>query len=113
MPIKFTETERKLLKVLSDGKPHTVSELLPELWDAPHGRVNDIRAHMRNIRAKLEQTGHTIVCITNGVKRPVKYQHVRLLADPEDRRMHSKELTINDVVPNNDDESEVPNGEDE
>ena len=52
--INFTRTELALLRVLSDGMPHTKEELAKCLWD-DLASMRAIPAHMCNIRKKLRE----------------------------------------------------------
>ena len=74
----FTETQRKMLAVLSDGMPHRPRELHACLWDEM-GHTNNIQNHLSNIRKILRPKGQDIVCeIGRGV---TWYRLVRLIGN--------------------------------
>lgn len=71
---EFTETQQKMLTILSDGRVHTKEEL--------HGccgpsSISTVRAHVYGIKQKLRRRGEDIVCAYD--KGRFYYQHVRLL----------------------------------
>ena len=71
---EFTPTERDILAVLSDGMPHSRTELHACLPDELGGFVN-LRMHISRMRKKLRPAGQDITSV-NGIG----YQLVRLLA---------------------------------
>jgi len=71
----------EMLKILSDGLPHTSKEL--------HGCCGPscravVRVHMVHIRKKLRLKGEDVVCVFRQGR--YYYQHVRLLASANDGR---------------------------
>lgn len=74
--IHFSPTEKKLLQVLADGKPHAVKLLMPLLGDelADKGNLSD---HMLRIRRKIEGLGHNVVCVFR--KRRMHYMYILTL----------------------------------
>lgn len=77
MVVKFTPTERRILKVLSDGQPHTRAELMKCLWDELASPAA-MRQHIINIRPKIAPLGQTIVC-EMGKSYVIYYRHVTIL----------------------------------
>ena len=75
----FTKTELAILKILSDGRPHLISEMKYELDDL--GQIN-LKVHISNMRKKLKPSGQGIVCVF--IQRQTGYQHVRFLHSPYD-----------------------------
>lgn len=73
----FTPTELRLLLVLSDGKPHTRTELHAVLPDEL-GPYQNVQRHVSNIRKILRVQGQDIVCVWH--KRTLCYQQIRLLS---------------------------------
>ena len=76
---KFTKTEQKILDILSDGRPHLLSELRAALWDE-QSHDSGIRGHVFRMRRKLWVKGHDI--ISTWKDRKSYYQHVILLRSP-------------------------------
>jgi DNA-binding response OmpR family regulator len=72
----FTPTERAILKVLEDGKPHPRDELRACLPDKL-GNFQNVNVHVTNLRRKLRPRGHNVVCLL--IQRRIHYQHVMLL----------------------------------
>lgn len=81
--MRTTATQRKILGLLSDGKPHPreqVRDCLPDY-------LSDYRAlntHLVNIRRNLRTKGEDIVCVF--FQRRIYYQHVILLPLSENTR---------------------------
>lgn len=73
---RFTNVERRILNVLSDGLPHRKEELHPCLADEL-GPLTNLHPHITNIRKKIRPKGEEIVCEL--VARRINYRHVRLL----------------------------------
>lgn len=75
----FTPTERRILALLADGRPHprrAIHRLLPD----DLGPLSNVQPHISNLRAKLRDRGETIVCeLARGY---IAYRHVRLLVAP-------------------------------
>ncbi len=76
----YTPTERRLLALLADGRPHSRAELHACLDDdlaAPRA----IQFHVSRLRGKLRPAKQTVVCeIHRGAPH---YRHVRLLEAEE------------------------------
>ena len=72
----YTETESKMLQVLSDGMPHRREELHACLWDEA-GCLKNICIHISRLRKKLRSKGQHIVC--EYADRTYHYRHIRLL----------------------------------
>jgi len=79
----FTPTQKRMLKVLSDGQRHTREELHACL-DDELSALSAIQAHITYIRKHLEIRGEDIVCVARD--RSYHYQHVRLLNSANDGR---------------------------
>ncbi len=79
----YTEIEKSILKVLSDGNAHTKEELLAVLPDELTS-VSTLRVHIHKLRVKLKQKGHDIVCQFQN--RRGLYRHMRLLATNWDKQ---------------------------
>lgn len=82
--VRFTATEQRLLAVLSDGGPHTREQMMACLDDELADR-SAIRVHLCRINKKLRVLHQEVVTRTAG-QGGVRYQHVRLLASPNDGR---------------------------
>jgi len=70
--ITLTKMQAKLVRVLSDGRPHESTELLKcidELADNSH-----LIKHMFEIRKKLRTIGHEL--LSTRINRKLHYQHV-------------------------------------
>ncbi len=79
----LTATQTKIITLLADGLPHTREELFACLPD-DMGNLDNVKQHISNIRAKLKPRGEDVVSrLVNG---KWSYQHVRLLASPNDGR---------------------------
>lgn len=59
--IHFGEIERKILYVLADGEPHSREEIMGHV-DEEQWTTTNLSSHVKNIRRKLKQVGHGIVC---------------------------------------------------
>lgn len=84
--LHFTPTERRILKVLSDGKPHTRKELFACLPD-DLASLSSIKPHLTKLRKKLRPLGQEIVCL---IEKHVRYQHVHVV--PVNERQDAPEL---------------------
>ncbi len=74
----FTETQKKLLKILSNGEPHSPKELMGECIDDDLASKNNLEVHLYYLRRKLRPLKHDILCVwVKGGGR--WYQHVALL----------------------------------
>ena len=72
----FTPTQSRILKLLSDGKPHRRVEIHACLEDEL-AAIEAIKFHIMNIRIVLRRMGQDIVCELIG--RSIHYRQVRLL----------------------------------
>ncbi len=79
----LTPTQKAMLCVLADGRPHTREELHACLPDEL-GALSNIQNHIAAIRKTLRSRGEDIVCEYH--KRSLYYRHVRLLASTHDGR---------------------------
>jgi hypothetical protein len=79
--IKFTPTQQRLLKVLSDGMPHKREELMACLADGLSNPVT-VNNHLADIRKFLRLIGQDIIC--EFIHRQRQYRHVRLLNSVDD-----------------------------
>lgn len=76
----FTLTELAILRVLSDGQPHTKDELQKCLPDELTS-ASVVRAHVSNIRKKIHPE-QRIICEMRGNRR-IHYRHVKIISsDP-------------------------------
>lgn len=73
-PSPFTPTERRILKLLSDGGMHSRTELLGCLYDSLSGPPA-LRVAICDLNKKLTVSGSEIVCRSLG-KYTVRYQHI-------------------------------------
>jgi hypothetical protein len=71
----FTRTQRLILDVLADGRPHLPSELA-SAFDS-HTSLANLRHHLAMIRHKLRQRGEWIDAVYHN--RRLHYRHVKLL----------------------------------
>ena len=76
MKSEFTPTQRAMLEVLKDGRPHTKAELHACLPDEL-GRLNSIAPHLSAIRKVLRPRGQDVLCEYRDRAR--FYRWVRLL----------------------------------
>lgn len=77
----YTDIEKSILSVLCDGQAHTKEELLAVMPDTLTSPTT-LRVHISNLRKKLKQKGHDIIC--QMANRRGLYRHVRLLANSFD-----------------------------
>jgi hypothetical protein len=77
----YTATERRMLKVLADGKPHKAEQLRRCLSD-DLGEVCNIAPHLSNLRRKLRRVGEEIICRKYGTAN--YYMRVKLLYSPHE-----------------------------
>lgn len=75
----FTPTEKRILELLSDGRPHKRQEVHACL-DDDLASLKSITPHISRIRRKINTQGEEIVCVAR--ERSYYYQHVRLLYSP-------------------------------
>jgi len=73
---EFTPTQTKILRVLSDGLPHKLPEVMACL-DELTKRPNSLHRHLSSMRKILRPRGEDIIC--QFVSRQRQYRHVRLL----------------------------------
>ena len=73
----LTPTERRMYDLLSDGKPHSIKELLGCLWDELSG-TGSVAVHLCRLRKKLRPKGKDVRAITQGRT----YWYVFTSADP-------------------------------
>lgn len=71
----FTPTQRNILRLLADGKPHARDEI--HMLCCECAEVDVVRAHISMMRKVLAERGEDVVCITRN--RRSFYQHVRLI----------------------------------
>ena len=72
-----TPTQRRMLALLSDGRPHTRAELRKLLWDE-HSGLGAVRRQLCAARKIVRAAGCEIVCeITQGGR--ICYRQVKLL----------------------------------
>lgn len=75
--LDLTPTQRRMLKVLADGLPHSREELHACL-DDELGPVSNIKAHLTYLRRKLRPRGEDIFCVrTFG---GMHYRYVRIIS---------------------------------
>jgi hypothetical protein len=72
----MTPTQRRMLSLLADGRPHTRRELHALLWDE-QGALSNIQPHLSRLRHTLRPKGQEIICEI--VNRRICYRQVRLL----------------------------------
>lgn len=72
----FTPTQKVILTVLSDGKPHLRQELVDCLDDPLADRLT-LKPVLYRLRKKLRPQGQEIVAVLQNMR--VHYRHVRLL----------------------------------
>lgn len=58
--VYFTETEERIMSILSDGKPHTLADLY-ECLDDDLALPVAPRTHIKNLKYKLPKIGKSIV----------------------------------------------------
>lgn len=69
---RLTPTQLKLLRLLSDGRPHTPEELQSL---CPDDMTGSVRMHVSNLRKFLQPRGEDIVCVL-GFQRRIYYRRV-------------------------------------
>lgn len=77
----FTKTQQIIIDMLSDGKPHFITDLI-RACDG-QAKLSAVQMHISNIRSKIRPKGMDIVCLNEGNMqyRRKRYQMVRLLSD--------------------------------
>lgn len=73
----FTPTERRMVILLADGKPHTRKELHACLIDEM-GPLCNIKPHLQAIKRKIEYLGEDIVCVL-GQSRKISYRRIKII----------------------------------
>ncbi|MDB4786196.1 hypothetical protein OAG36_00530 [bacterium] len=80
--MKFTPTQERILKVLSDGRIHTKDELFNCLDDELADRNGSaVKRHLSIMRKQLRPNGQDIIC--EFFQRKRFYRHVRLIGRGE------------------------------
>lgn len=74
---KYTPIQQAMLRILSDGFPHTREEL--HACCGPSS-LSSLSVHMVRLRKKLNLKGESVICVIKN--RRICYQHVRLLVSP-------------------------------
>lgn len=63
--VNYTPMQRKIMDVLGDGEPHSVTELLDHL-DDPYLDRRVLKVHISLLRKKLKDDGHDVVYVATG-----------------------------------------------
>lgn len=80
---QFTRTQKIIIEVLSDGKPHSKQELMNRCgMDEQYCRTA-LNFHMTYLRQKIRPLGQDIVCPRLPPGNTIWFQHVRLLNNRE------------------------------
>lgn len=79
----FTPTEKRILALLGDGKPHTKAEIVKCLYDDMGAECN-IHVHIKHIRRKLLGTGAEIVCQFHEKRHQFRLIRPVILSAPEE-----------------------------
>lgn len=87
-PVKYTPVERRILKKLSDGQPHLVTDMMFCLNDEL-GAKSNLSEHIGNIRKKLPPDEY-IVCEIKF--RKTYYRHVILITARNNQNGHAQPL---------------------
>lgn len=74
--LRLTPTQRRMLAVLKDGKPHLSNELHACLYDELADKKHGIRTHIYSLRKAVREQSREILCIQVG--RATFYQIVHL-----------------------------------
>lgn len=74
--VRYTPTQKRILKLLSDGLHHKRLELIGCLYDEKSG-VNALGYQIYTLRRLLWPRGEDIACEISGFR--ILYRHVRLL----------------------------------
>lgn len=62
MPLlKLTPTQKRLLKMLSDGQRHTSKELIAQCL-TEDGTIGALRLHISQLRRKIQPHDQTVIC---------------------------------------------------
>ena len=78
---RYTNSERIFLTILSDGRQHTLNELLEALGEDAESIMN-VRVHISKLRKKLRASSMGIICEPMG--NDSSYRLVQYLASPYD-----------------------------
>ncbi len=70
----LTPIEERMLKILSDGKPHSKAELHGCVYT---GALDNVGKHVSNIRKKILPLGQDIALKL--IRRKLHYQHVIIM----------------------------------
>lgn len=76
----YTPTEKAILEILSDGKPHAKHDIAKHV-DPEMGQCN-VANHILQLRKKLEPLNEDIVCVYRLKK--YFYRQIRVLHSPYD-----------------------------
>lgn len=78
---EFTKTQQMVMDKLSDGRPHSITELMESCHH--QAKITAVQMHISRIRSKLRLKGIDIVCLNEGNMqyRRQRYQMVRLMCD--------------------------------
>lgn len=89
----FTPTQTRILAILSDGTPHTKTELMTAL-DDELAAPDTLRVHIGQINVKLRTIGQEIICRRLGYTS--RYQHVRHLNGDGDQPETYQHVRLSD-----------------
>lgn len=78
---RFTETQRKILDVLSDGMPHTKDELHACLSDEL-AALSAVDFHLTGIRKVIRPVGQDIIC--QFIDKQFKYRLIIVYAPADE-----------------------------
>lgn len=76
---EFTPTQKRILRVLSDGMCHTKEELHEKCIADELSAINVLYFHISALRKKLVTRGEDIIYSAGGNSLKRGYRHVRLL----------------------------------
>ncbi len=86
MTSNFSPTHLRMLKVLSDCQPHTVTELHTCLWDEL-SKAGTVRYHLSTMKSLLRSPGWDVVNVFNlGSYQLVKLSNEAFVLDNVQRR---------------------------
>lgn len=77
----YTDTQQRIINLLSDGKKHKKAEVLSCLLDK-QASYSCLANHLCHLRKLLRPRGEDIICELSGYN--IFYRHVRLLKSPYD-----------------------------
>lgn len=78
--VVFSDTEQRMLTVLSDCQPHKIMDLHACLEDKL-GPTSNVHAHLTSIRKKIRPLGQTI--LHERIDGVGYFRHVRLIANSQ------------------------------